>query len=88
MISLKTNRGTVFSIEWIGISDFDGSLRFETTDGDMPKLFAIFTDPKHTQTLKRVFDETEKSYEGFTRFKGFDRLPSGNVVIRLLKGEA
>ncbi|MBR0161963.1 MAG: hypothetical protein IJQ02_11870 [Oscillospiraceae bacterium] len=75
-----------FPIEWIGISDFDGSLRFETGETDMAKLFQVFADPKHTQELVRVFDETERVYEGYTFFKGMDWLPSGNVVIRLLKG--
>ena len=86
MITLKTKQGTELPIEWIGISDFDGSLRFETTETDMAKLFSIFTDPEQTQALTRIFDETERVYEGFTFFKGMEWLPTGNVVVRLLKG--
>ncbi len=86
MIKLITKLGESFPLEWIGISDFDGSLRFEVTGGEVAKLFQVFTDPKHTQVLTRIFDETEKTYEGYTFFKGMDWLPSGNVVVRLLKG--
>ena len=48
MMKLKTAKGTELPINWIGISDFDGSLRFETTEADMPELFRIFNDPQHT----------------------------------------
>ena len=87
MITLRTSRDTVLPIEWIGISDFDGSLRFETTETDLPRLFAIFNDPEETGTLTRVYDEDEKTYTGFTAFKGIERMASGNTVVRLMKGE-
>ena len=86
MIKLRTASGAEFPISWIGVSDFDGSLRFEVLAeaGDLPNLFAVFSDPAQTATLTRVYDEDEKTYTGFTRFKGLEQMASGNVVVRLL----
>ncbi|MBQ9662549.1 MAG: hypothetical protein IJV40_05300 [Oscillospiraceae bacterium] len=84
LINLITAQNTSLSIEWIGISDFDGSLRFETAVQDMPTLFAIFNDPEHTRSLTRVFDEDRRTFEGFIVFKGIERMASGNIVIRLM----
>ena len=86
MLELKTAKGTEVPINWIGISDFDGSLRFETTEANMAELFRIFSDPEHTNCLTRVFDEAEKEFEGFTSFKGIERMGNGCTVVRLMKG--
>ena len=86
MLRLLTAQGTELPLNWIGISDLDGSLRFETTEPDMSLLFALFSDPEHTRALTRVFDEDRKVFEGFTVLKGIERMGSGNIVIRLLKG--
>ena len=85
MLTIETAQGTSFSITWIGISELDGSLRFETTEPDMATLFSIFSDPEHTRTLTRVFDEDKKTFEGYTTFKGIERMGTGNIVIRLIK---
>ena len=84
LIDLLTAQNTSLPIEWIGISDFDGSLRFETTETDMPTLFVIFNNLDHTRCLTRVFDEDRRSFEGFTVFKGIEKMMSGNIVIRLM----
>ena len=86
MLRLKTAKNVEIPINWIGISDFDGSLRFETTEADMPELFRIFNDPENTICLTRVFDEAEKDFEGFTSFKGIERMGNGCTVIRLNPG--
>ena len=86
MMTLRTAQKTEIPITWIGISDFDGSLRFETTETNMPELFGIFTDPEHTICLTRVFDESERDFEGFTAFKGIEKMANGNIVIRLNPG--
>ena len=83
MLTLLTAQGTSISITWIGISELDGSLRFETTEPNMATLFSIFSDPEHTRTLTRVFDEDRKTFEGFTVFKGIEKMATGNTVIRL-----
>ena len=85
MLIIETAQGTSIPITWIGISELDGSLRFETSEPDMATLFSIFSDPEHTRTLTRVFDEDRKTFEGFTGFKGIERMATGNIVIRLLK---
>ena len=84
MLSLITAQGTELPLNWIGVSDIDGILRFETTETDLPTLFAIFNAPEHTRVLTRVFDEDRRSFEGFTVFKGIERMGSGNTVIRLM----
>ena len=85
MLKLETAQGQVLPLEWIGISDFDGSLRFETSLSDLPALFALFSDPTHTVSLTRIFDEDRRVFEGFTVFKGIERMASGHVVVRLLR---
>ncbi len=88
MIILVTAKGTELPILWIGISDFDGSLRFEVLSDDMNMLYSIFTDPDHTQTLTRIFDDVRKEFTGFTAFKGIERMNPGNIVIRLMQDGA
>ena len=51
----------------------------------MATLFSIFSDPEHTRTLTRVFDEDRKTFEGFTGFKGIERMGTGNIVVRLFR---
>ena len=84
MLELKTAKGTEVPINWIGISDFDGSLRFETSETNLAELFMIFNDPEHTICLTRIFDEAEKDFEGFTFFKGIERMGNGCTVVRLM----
>ena len=86
MLKLKTAKNVEIPITWIGISDFDGSLRFETSETNLAELFRIFNDPQHTNCLTRVFDEAEKDFEGFTFFKGIERMGNGCTVVRLMKG--
>ena len=83
MLILVTAQGTELPITWIGISELDGSLRFETTETNMAILFSIFSDPEHTRTLTRVFDEDRRTFEGYTGFKGIERMGTGNIVVRL-----
>ena len=83
MLKLLTALGTELPITWIGISELDGSLRFETTETNMAILFSIFSDPEHTRTLTRVFDEDRRTFEGYTGFKGIERMGTGNIVVRL-----
>ena len=84
MLKLLTALGIELPITWIGISELDGSLRFETTETNMATLFSIFSDPEHTRTLTRVFDEDRRTFEGYTGFKGIEKMMSGNIVVRLL----
>ena len=84
MLTLRTAQGFTLPINWIGISDFDGSLRFETPETDLAKLFSVFSDPNQTATLTRIFDEDEKTFSGFTAFKGLEKMGTGSTVIRLM----
>ena len=84
MLQVKTAQGLTLPVNWIGVSDFDGSLRFETPETDLVTLFTVFSDPAHTITITRIFDEDEKTFSGFTAFKGLERMGTGTTVIRLL----
>ena len=86
MITLRTAQNTKFPISWIGISDFDGSLRFEVLSDDIDAIYRVFTGSEHTRILTRVFDGDEKTFEGYTAFKGIERMGTGNIVVRLMKG--
>ena len=86
LITLVTANGVSFPISWIGISDFDGSLRFEVLSNDMDVLYRIFTDTEETETLTRVFDGDEKTFEGYSVFKGIEQMQPGCIVVRLMKG--
>ena len=84
MLTLHTAQNYIIPVNWIGISDFDGSLRFETPETDLAMLFSVFSDPEHTAVLTRIFDEDEKTFSGFTAFKGLERMGTGTTVIRLM----
>ena len=84
MLQVKTAQGLTLPVNWIGVSDFDGSLRFETPETDLVTLFTVFSDPAHTITITRIFDEDEKTFSGFTAFKGLERMGTGTTVIRML----
>ena len=86
MLKLRTAKGFEIPINWIGISDFDGSLRFETTETNIAELYMIFNDPEQTIKLTRVFDEVGRDYDGFTFLKGYDWMENGCIVFRLKKG--
>lgn len=81
---LLTAEAAEIPLLWIGVSDLDGSLRFETTETDIAFLFSLFTAVKHTACLTRVFGTDMKDFYGFTRFKGMERTKSGTTVIRLM----
>ena len=84
MLKVNTSKGYEIPVNWIGVSDFDGSLRFETPETDLATLFTVFSDPAHTAVLTRIFDEDEKTFSGFTAFKGLERMGTGATVIRLM----
>ena len=84
MLTLHTAQNYIIPVNWIGVSDFDGSLRFETPETDLATFFSVFSDPKHTSALTRIFDEDEKTFSGFTAFKGLERMGTGTTVIRLM----
>ena len=89
MIKLITATGKEFQIAWIGISELDGSLRFEVVgDVNMFALISTFIQPTETATLTRVWDGNERAFEGFTEFKGVDKkFGDGGIVVALMRGD-
>ncbi len=49
--SIMTGKGAELPVAWLGVSDLDGSLRFEVTEGELKELFSLFSDPEETAAL-------------------------------------
>ena len=95
MLSIRTAQGYTLPVNWIGVCDYDRSLRFETPSTDLAVLFQVFSDPGQTSVITRILntagDIDEREYNGFTVFKGIELMPdertgNRNTVIRLLPG--
>ena len=88
-IYLKTNSGKTYEIEWIGVADFDGCLRFELVSAEpfVKDVITVFTDPAETQVITRVYPlcDDERVFEGYTKFKSIDIKPDGNIVVGLMQ---
>ena len=74
-------------VTWIGISEFDNSLRFEVPTGcgyGIKYLFSIFSnsDDPDLQTITRVCCDTERTFSGWTIFKGIEEMDNG-IVVRM-----
>ena len=69
MLKLKTAKNYELPITWIGISDFDGSLRFETTETNMAhrrcRLREGSCSGRHLQGNRRI-EELMNSDQGIT----------------------
>ena len=85
MIKLITAKNLAFPVNWAGLSELDGSLRFEVSGSDMATLYSVFSDPEQTVSLTRVFDEDRRTFEGYTRLIRLAQMPTG-IVIGLMKG--
>lgn len=85
MIILKTANDEQVPIEWIGPSSIDGVLRFGTRSVDVQTLFSIFTKPENCIVLKRIFDENEQIFEGYTVFRGVSVNYDGMAIVALSK---
>ena len=87
-VFLKTNTGKTYEVEWIGVADFDGCLRFELVSAEcfVKDVITVFTDPAETKVLTRVCPVLDdgRVFEGYTKFKSLDIKSNGNIVIGLL----
>ena len=89
-IYLRTKKSCYYPIEWIGVADFDGFLRFELKEGAeyVKEIFDVFTNPEQTQEIMRTcmgFESFERLFEGYTKFKGLSLKDNGNIVVTLSK---
>jgi len=80
MIKIITAQGTEFGANWVGVSDLDGSLRFELVESDMQTAFGVFSDREHTKELTRVFDDDKRVFEGYTMLIRLAQMPAGIVI--------
>lgn len=85
MITLKTYKGEEFEIEWIGVATLDGALRFGIKNADITKLLATFTKPENCTVLTRSFDGEDKTFEGYTVFRGITIDYDGTTIVALSK---
>lgn len=86
MQKVTTATGKEFNVEWCGRATIDFALRFEVVNSTMDNILSTFTNPVETAKLTHIFDENRAVYTGFTKFKGVDLKPSGNVVVALMEG--
>lgn len=86
MQKIITATGKEFEVEWCGPSTIDLALRFAVVNGDMLEIMATFVNPVETVALTHVFDERETIFNNYTKFKGVDLKPNGNIVVSLMEG--
>lgn len=90
-IYLETNSGKIYEVEWIGVADYDGCLRFELVSVEcfVKDIITVFTDPAETKVLTRSYPlcDDDRVFEGFTKFKSLDIKSNGNIVIGLMHKE-
>ena len=93
-IYIRIDHGTEMSfkipVSWIGVSDFDNSLRFEVPAGcgyGIHYLFSVFSNENDPdlQTITRVAYDTEKAFNGWTVFKGIEKMNNGGIVVRMMQ---
>lgn len=82
---LKTNKGKLFDVDWVGVSSFDGALRFSVKSANVNDLFFVFTDSGETVKLVSEVDGIEVEYEGYTKFCSIGVEMSGSTVVALMK---
>lgn len=85
MITLIIPNGEEFEIEWIGVATLDGALRFGIKNADITKLLATFTKPENCTVLTRSFDGEDKTFEGYTVFRGITIDYDGTTIVALSK---
>lgn len=85
MIKLRTANGHTFEIEWIGVANIDGVLRFSVINAEVSELVSIFTVPENCTTITRVFDEDERTFTGYTTFRGVQINYDNSIIVSLSK---
>ena len=83
MIKLTTANRQEFEIEWIGVANIDGVLRFSVVNSNVSDLVRVFTVPENCETITRSFDENEQVFSGYTTFRGVQINYDGSIVVSL-----
>ena len=85
MIQIILPNGETFEVEWIGVSTIDGVLRFNVINADMTAVLQTFMKPENCSPLVRKFDEDEKTFEGYTVFRGIIVNYDNSMIVSLSK---
>lgn len=81
---IRTATGKEFEILWDGVATIDGTLRFAVVNAGMAEILTTFTEQSETARLTRIWDGEESAeYVGYSRFRGVDRKPDGEIVVAL-----
>lgn len=83
MRTISTVSGKTFPELWDGISTIDGALRISIVDASIDAVHDAFKRPEETATLVRDIDGAQSVYTGFTKYRGFQVLASGEIVVTL-----
>lgn len=85
MITLKTFCGDTFQIEWVGVANIDGVLRFAVVGAELSDILAAFTNPDNCAILTRSFDNDEQTFSGYNVFRGVQVAYDGSVIVSMSK---
>lgn len=85
MKTLKTATGKAFDILWDGVATIDFTLRIAIVNAPMQEIFEVFSNSTETETLTRIDDGIESVYQGFTKFRGVDLAPDGEIIVSLME---
>lgn len=86
MKKLITFTDKIFDCDWCGVS-FTGQLFAAIANSDFAELLQVFGDANETQTLTFDDDGQTQTYEGYTKFMGFQFDPrTGFITVNLAKG--
>ena len=78
MIELRTAQNYTVPVNWIGVSDFDGSLRFETPETDLPCVTVSARTGEGLDALERVI----------RGLFPLPQVPAGEILTNLRQYEA
>lgn len=85
---ISTHSGSIFEVQWFGVSIIDHSLRFELLHMNLTEAFTIFSDSNETSEIVYRPDRPDKqTYKGYTTLISISADSADSVVVALVKGE-
>lgn len=84
MIQVLLPNGKMILVAWMSIAQFDGVLRFNVLDADVPKLIETFSDPENCSCLIKLFDGVAvEVYTNYTVFRGITINYDNTAIVSL-----
>ena len=83
---IKTARGIEYDISLAAVGSIDGALRIWLYSNNATDVFTVFSNPVETAKLVESNDGIEKTYNGFTAFRGISVNVDGTILVTLNHG--